>query len=291
MIRKILILTILLIPVLSFTEQGAGSDSIFLPRITGRLRNDLIYFSVNDDNYFYDLFEVRFLITHNFGYGRFYGDVRGYLDPGDSIFEFEDIVQPESPRLMRLFWKIYSGSGDITFGKTYLNFGNPGIFNVFEMDKQVNLTDLSYDKEGVLAVAGYIPLSTIAGIKTYISGDVMGQAGISLFSNYKSFDYGVVLNSIDPDINIAGIYFKGDVKLGVKGSWGIHFNDKFDDLFHEANLGFDYSYKKLFFSTEFIIMKTAQIKRVNIIFPKPQTPILPHGIIFTIALFSSMTNS
>ncbi|MDD3626083.1 MAG: hypothetical protein PHV06_02065 [bacterium] len=263
MFKKFLIIFLIIFPVISFSEEIVEKESVPPPRITGRLRNDLIYFSVNNENYYYDLFEIRLIVTQNFSRGRFFGDIRGYIDPGDSVFEFENFTQPDSPRLMRCFWKIYSGSGDITFGKTYITFGNPGIFNIFDMDKQVNLTDLSYDKEGIFAAAGYIPLNKMSGIKTYISGDITGEAGVSIFSNFKSFDYGAVINRINPDINIVGIYFKGDIEIGINGSWGIHFNDKFDDYFHEANLGFDYSYKKLIFGTEFYYNEAGAVEPEN----------------------------
>ncbi len=217
-------------------------------RIGGMLRNDAVVSFRNNTVAFNDILENRLVIEKRTEDWKFYGDGRLYLyhpplDEDESEYE---------PVLMRSFIRYYSGLGDITAGKTYINFGNMSVFNPFEMDKTLTLSDLSYDKKGILALELNIPLGEISGMKIYggtenredphtgeITNPEMG--GGSLFFNLAGFDFGLVGNRKGKDINLGGAYFKGDIIIGIQGSYALHFNDGADETYHEAALGIDYS--------------------------------------------------
>ncbi len=246
-----ILIILLFFSILSRAEDESVKPKHFPVRFTGRLRDDFIAFKVGDDYQFMNLLETRLILRQKTDKLRFYFDLRGYWDFGDTFTEFEDIPQLPSPQLMRLFWRFYKPEFTWTFGKTYINFGNAGTLNIFEMEKEVNMTDLSYDKAGIFSLVFDLPLGEMSGIKTYLSGDSEGQTGICIFDNKFNFDYGAVLNRKNKDVNITGVYFKGDIEIGINGSWGYHFDDDFVDKFHEATLGFDYSYKSAVFSASF----------------------------------------
>ncbi len=217
-------------------------------RIGGMLRNDAVVTFRNNTVAFNDILENRLVIEKRTEEWKFYGDGRLYLyhpPPDGSESEYE-------PVLMRSFIRYYSGLGDITAGKTYVNFGNMSIFNPFEIDKTLYLSDLSYDKKGILALELNIPLGEISGLKIYggtenredpdtgeITNPEMG--GGSLYFNLAGFDFGLVGNRKGRDINLGGAYFKGDIVIGIQGFYALHFNDGGNETYHEASLGIDYS--------------------------------------------------
>ncbi len=228
----------------------AGGDAFADPvRIRGRVRNDAIGM-VKGDFKFSDVFETMVVVEKKWDNVKFYGDGRflaynGVIAKYDGWYRF---------RFMRGFFRVYTPNGDVTIGKTYINFGNNGIFNVFEFDKSVNLTDLAYDKEGIYAVEYvYFHGNKFEG-KFYAGAydrdrdndlyveDLRFAGGLSLMGHSGTFNYGFVANRIDTDRNVTGVFFKGDVEIGVNGSYAFHFNDHFNKMFSEAQLGIDYSF-------------------------------------------------
>lgn len=248
MIRKLssIIFIILIFAVNIFSIELKFFPENLRPRLTGRLRNDYFLIKYPNEYSHNDIIEGRLLITKRHEDWRFYTDLRGYVYWGD-LGKFSD----EEIKLLRSYLRIYSKHGDFTLGKNYINFGNISVFNVFELRKQINITDLDYDKEGLLSLSYDLPFGFMSGLRAYISPEDEAEGGISLFTNYKRFDLGWVYNRKDSDKNISGIYFKGDIEVGIHGSYGYHFDDEFKNGFHEAGLGIDYSYKKLFFGTSF----------------------------------------
>ncbi len=218
-------------------------------RVRGRVRNDAILL-VSDNVKFTDIFETMLVVEKKWDNVKFYGDGRFYAYNGiitkyDGWYRF---------RFMRGFFRVYTPSGDITVGKTYINFGNTGVLNVFEFDKSVTLTDLSYDKEGIYAFEyAYFKDNKFEG-KFYAGvydrerdndlyvEDVRFAGGFSLMGHSGTFNYGFVANRIDTDRNVTGVFFKGDIEIGVNGSCAFHFNDLFNKMFSEAQLGVDYSF-------------------------------------------------
>ena len=223
--------------------------------ISGAIRNDAAYSYFDDEHKesrrFDDILENKLLLRYKGQGWRFYGDGRLYLYYGD-IRETQDEYEA---KIMRSFIRYSPSIGDFTLGKTYINLGNPGIFNPFEIQKQVNLSDLSYDKEGMLAFEFVFPVGDLSGIKMYtgsyeskseiIADNATGRhyaGGTSMWTNALNFDAGIVGNRLREDSNIAGIYLKGDLLLGLQGAYAFHFNDEFDKPSREANFGLDYSF-------------------------------------------------
>lgn len=223
--------------------------------ISGAIRNDAAYTYFDDEHHedrrFDDILENKLILRYRGDGWKFHGDGRLYLYYGDTREKKDEY----EAKIMRSFIRYSPSIGDFTLGKTYINLGNPGIFNLFEIQKQVNLSDLSYDKEGLLAVEFVLPVGDLSGIKVYggnyESEDQMNRGdsnkrnyagGMSAWTNALNFDAGIVGNRLREDSNIGGLYLKGDLILGVQGAYAFHFNDEFEKSYREANFGLDYSF-------------------------------------------------
>jgi hypothetical protein len=228
--------------------------------ITGALRNDAFLTKYKDDSEYGDILEAKIILQKKTDKWNLYIDGRAYLYYG----YITEVLGTSDAKLMRGFIRYFTEMGDFTLGKTYINFGNPGIFNPFELDKSVNLSDLSYTKEGIIALEYVFPLGELSGVKAYAGHDSRISnytTGLSLYSNAGNFDFGVVANRKGPkkitaenedlanqtqendDVgkNSGGFYLKGDLGVGVQGAYCYHIDDR-KDGFSEANLGIDYSF-------------------------------------------------
>lgn len=229
-------------------------------KFSGAVRNDAFLTRINDDMEFNDVLENKLIVIGKSEEWKFYADARIYVFLG----EYAEELDYYELKLMRSFIRYYSEIGDFTLGKTYINLGNIGLFNPFDTDKQVNTSDLAYDKEGFLALEYDFPLGDISGGRVYAGTDNVIErsiggsepshpryaGGFSLYTNAAGFDFGIAANHRDSGMNIAGGYFKGDLVIGIHGAYGCHFNDSFKKPFSEANFGIDYS----FFEGHLILM-------------------------------------
>ena len=249
--KRVIIFQIILL--LFIFNNSYGDSKIGL---SGRIRNDSIYQVYKDyknERYFNDILENKIVLRYETELWRYYADGRLYLYYGEMT---KDMAKDYEAKLMRSFVRFSPEIGDFTLGKTYINLGNPGIFNPFEINKQVNHTDLNYDKEGILAIEYDMPIGDMSGYKIYgstynseidenIPGDTIKQyysGGMSLWANLKGFDLGLVGNHNKDNSNITGAYFRGDLILGIVGAYGYHFDDDFKNGYSEANFGLDYSF-------------------------------------------------
>lgn len=211
--------------------------------LSGGVRNDAYFQKTTNDWRFGDVLENKLIFSRKAEDWRFYGDLRV-----DLLFGFASQMLAGmnfTVNLPRLFIRYNSPIGDFTAGKTYVNFGNPGIFNPFEVMKTINFSDLAYDKEGMLAFLYDFSFNDLSGGKLYFgpsSGITNSAIGGSLYVNLFSFDAGLVANRKDIDKNITGLYFKGDLEIGINASWAYHFTDAFTNNFNEASAGIDYSF-------------------------------------------------
>lgn len=245
------------------TLPPAGTDKITEaetprePALTfrGLLRNDAVLSTQGNEAHFSDVLEGRLILDYRARLWRLYADGRLYAFFGE---EGENEGRYRA-RLMRAFIRYFSPAGDFTAGKTCINFGTPGLFNPFESDKQVILTDLSYDREGILALEYRHDRGEKSGVKLYGGSDLeendtgslksTWRGGGSLWTNLLRFDTGLVANHLDSDRNLAGLYLKGDIMVGLQSAWALHFSDDFTSRHHEAMAGADYS----FFSGKIIV--------------------------------------
>lgn len=228
--------------------------------ITGALRNDAFLTKYNDDYEYGDILEAKIILQKKTEKWNLYIDGRAYLYYG----YITEVLGTSDAKLMRGFIRYFTEIGDFTLGKTYINFGNPGIFNPFELDKSVNLTDLGYTKEGIIALEYAFPFGELSGVKAYAGHDSKISnytTGLSCYSNVGGFDFGIVANRKGPQkitaenedmnqdtmetdnaaMNIGGVYFKGDLGVGIQGAYSYHIDDR-KERFSEANLGLDYSF-------------------------------------------------
>lgn len=255
------------IALLALGAAGAAHAEI---GVNGFLRNDAAFTFSSNQAVFNDVLENRVLLSRKTDNWKFYLDLRMKLYYGQAASQISQaetgiastlaLLYPALTNssaalllsgggivfsLPRAFVKIYTPAGDVTVGKTYVNFGIPGIFNPFELDKTVNFSDLSYDKNGILAVDYDYPLGNLAGGQLYVSPqDPLSNtaAGGSLYWHLGTFDAGLAANRTGYDRTLAGAYFKGDLGIGVHGGYAYHFDDHFTNNFNEANLGADYSF-------------------------------------------------
>lgn len=231
-------------------EEKKSAEKPAEVKISGMLREDAYYIRMPDiptlnsgrRNLFANTLEARLILDRTREDWSFYADGRLYLYAG----EFKTAYGLTRFNLMRAFARYFSRIGDFTLGKTYVNFGNSGIFNPFEIDKNFQLTDIQYARSGIYAFEYYLPWQDLGGLKVYAgfndSFDYNPMAGISPSFHLGKFDIGAVFNHSDIDKNIAGLYFKGDAILGVQGSWGIRMDDKFKYSHSEVSAGIDYSF-------------------------------------------------
>ncbi len=235
----------------------------------GMKRNDMIL-SQNENSRaeFSDVLESRIVLSSNNENWRFYQDLRIYVYQGaiaediaqQAIDGFSEklhlilSVEPEDYieifgsegtllhiRLMRAFIRYYSPIGDITFGKTYVHFGSPGLFNIFEIDKTVNFSDLLYDKGGILATEYSLSLGTLSGLYAYVSPQTdltNTAAGAGVYTSLAGFDAGFVWQHKQSSRNQLGVHFKGDLGVGIDGSIAYHVEEEAGEL----HLGIDYSF-------------------------------------------------
>ena len=231
-----------------------ASNSFILANIelSGALRNDALIMINTNNSLFSDVIENKLVFARNTEDWRYYADLRVYLYFGGATNQSAgtggiqtNIAVPYSIDLMRMFIRYHSGVGDFTAGKTYVNFGILGVFNPFEMSKQVNLQDLNYDKDGILALTHNFSFSGLSGGSWYVAPQMyLTNSGLggSLFFNQSKFDFGFVANRKAYDQNLTGAYLKGDLEVGVNASYAYHFDDFLTNRFSKASAGIDYSF-------------------------------------------------
>lgn len=211
-------------------------------QLNGALRNDLIFtYGTNDSVLYNYILENKLILQRKADTWRFYADIRAFAYVGT----LTNFYGPLRLDIMRAFGRVYTSAGDITIGKQYVSYGNAGLFNPFEMDKNVNLSDVSYDKQGLLGVAWDYVLSDLAGGTIYVRPEAAlsnSGAGFGFKFNAGSFDIGLVYNRKGWNQNLAGLSLKGDLGLGINAAWAYHINDLGQDPFHEVSAGLDYSF-------------------------------------------------
>jgi hypothetical protein len=134
---------------------------------------------------------------------------------------------------------------DITAGKDYPAMGSLSVFNPFELRKSLNLTDLKYDREGILLLRTDVSLGRLSGVKAYVSPSSPLEnsvAGLSIFGHALTFDAGAVLQRKAGDMNAFGFFLRGDLLLEVNAAWSCHFDDRGGSRWNEAAAGADYSF-------------------------------------------------
>lgn len=207
--------------------------------IIGRFRDDFAITKLKKNFYYNNLLENKFVLSTKREDWRFYSDFRLYLI--NNQFQFN---------VLRSFIRYKN----LTIGKIYVNFGYIGLFNPFEINKNINFSDLQYDKQGIMGLVYQFPLGILSGVKLYVSPDTYIKntgLGFDAFTNLYKADIGFVFNRKKENENKFGFYLKGDMKLGFKTAYATYFDDKFDSIQSELNIGIDYSFSKLLVAVEF----------------------------------------
>lgn len=216
---------------------------------SGALRNDALVLGGQERAWFIDHLENQLVLQRRTDAWRFYADVRVDLYAGEAaalvpggVPEGRDAV---AVRLLRGFVRYASPWGDWTLGKTYATFGVAGLFNPFEIDRNVQLTDLGYTKEGIVGLTYEAALGPLSGCTVLLSpGTVSAEpaAAVGAYTHWDRFDLGWVAQRRDRDLNLTGMYLRGDLEVGVQAAYAYHFTDAGDRGFSEATAGIDYSF-------------------------------------------------
>jgi len=251
--NKLFCILILFISTAAFADTKDSKDTKL--SFNGSIRNDAAATVQSSDTMssfnasrftVADILETKLVAQAKAKDWKFYADGRFFLYYSTIPNQLPKLVDA---KLMRAFMRIFSDVGDFTIGKTYVNFGIKGLFNPFEFDKTISTTDLTYDKSGLIALEYVLNIDDVFQLKAYggmeqndISIPAQYKGGISLQGTVKSFDFGLVANRLGSDRNIFGAYFKGDIEIGINGSYAFHSNDDFNSFFHEVTAGIDYSF-------------------------------------------------
>ncbi len=216
--------------------------------LSGTVRNDSLFWSHEQNITYINILENQLVLQRKAENWKFYSDLRANLYTSTYFQETTGPLDGNSllsVNLLRAFIKYYTGVGDLTVGKTYINFGNIGVFNPFELDRSLTVTDLSYTKAGLIAVAYDFAWGDLSGGKIFVSPEARGTSaafGGSLYTHVQTFDVGIVADRLNQNDNCAGLYFKGDAEVGLQGSWAWHVNDSGTWAYSEVVLGADYSF-------------------------------------------------
>ncbi len=229
-----------------FTAAVLFAAAVSASGMTGVFRDDYIFTYGGNKVYSSNILENRINIEHRTEAWKFFGDLRLLLYSGLA----EEAAGESDFRLMRCFIRYYSRIGTFTIGRTYVALGNFGVFNPFERDKEISMSDISYDRSGADAFVWDIALGELSGIRSYIAPNAEfdeSSAGVQIFGNMLRFDAGAVINRLAPGRNVAGIFFKGDLLTNISGSFAYHFNDGATENFFEGNVGFEHFFSAKFF--------------------------------------------
>lgn len=215
--------------------------------VYGTLRNDTAVGRTNSNWIWSNTLETRLNLQHRASVWKAYIDARIYCNSGAVLSATNRTVFV----LNRSFVRFLPRFGHITVGKTYINYGNAGVFNPFEFHKGLDMDDISYEKEGIAAAELYLGLGEFSGWKVYAGADgEKAAAGTELTVQPGKFRIGAAAHRKGPDNNLAGIFFKGDALLGIHGAGAVHYSDNLTRPWIEANAGADYSFGKLLLSVE-----------------------------------------
>lgn len=214
--------------------------------LSGGIRDDAFVLGQGSEAFFNNILESKLIMQRQADQWKFYSDLRLYAYHGETLAQAAEAANADfySFRLLRAFVRYYSGIGDFSAGKTYVNFGVPGVFNPFEIDRSLNPTDLNYTKEGIVALAYEGQLDALSGVKAYAgpAGDTSAAAGLCGFTHVGTFDLGAAAVRRSREDMLAGVYFQGDAEVGVQGAYAFHWRDTGQPAFSEAYAGVDYSF-------------------------------------------------
>ncbi len=220
--------------------------------LTGALRNDAMVTSRREPaaysdklHEFNNILETGIVLEAENEDWKYYGDARAYFYEGSSVGSTSGNGRSEDVKLMRSFLRYTSGIGTTTLGKAFVNVGNGGLFNPFEIRKLVTFSDLSYTREGFLLASQTVnwqdtsELLVYAGSPNPFNYDPFW--GISPGFHFSGMQGGLVVSHARADHNNAGIFLKGDYGAGFHGSWNTVLSDEGNYRYNEAVAGMDYS--------------------------------------------------
>jgi hypothetical protein len=147
--------------------------------------------------------------------------------------------------LARVFIRCFVPTGQLTLGKTYLNYGISGPFNLFDLDPLINPAELSQTKAGLLALAWEGAWDDLSGYQVHL-GQPKDQEtlgfGAQIKTHLGSFDLGLAGVRRGPNDTPVGIFCQGDLGVGLQASASAILSDRGQTDAVEITGGGDYSF-------------------------------------------------
>lgn len=219
------------------------SSALFSLDIGCSIRNDFYAIDLSGDPYFGDILTTEITLSHSTDKWKGYSSFDFFFENSKQT----DYTNTTEFIIKSSYLRYYGNFGHVSLGKNYINFGINGIFNPFEIDKNIQLNEINYEKEGILNSSFYINIGNNSAIKGYLSpGDDTLQLGISASSSIEKLDAGIVFIHNETNNNKAGVFLKGDILVNLSVSAAIHFDDKLKNNFIEATSKVDYSFKNVY---------------------------------------------
>ncbi|MGL5721935.1 MAG: hypothetical protein ACRCY4_06020 [Brevinema sp.] len=192
---------------------------------------------------------------------RIFGDIRlnlfyGYTDivslsPNNFLFTTQNgknnfAIGLEVPRL---YFRGFSKAGNFIVGRSYLNFGQPQIFNPLEWNKTFSLFDPTATRPGINMFAWDLGLGSYGRIKAFVGGDdnwLTPLGGVEIIFGAPRLEMGLAYQYKDKDYSVFGLNLKADIVLTFSLTYAAHVREiisgKGLEDYHEVSVGVDYSF-------------------------------------------------
>ncbi len=219
------------------------SSSLFGLTIGGSVRNDFFALDLTGEYNFGDILTTGVTIEHKSDSWKSYSSLEFLYENSKRT----DYTNSTKFVIKSSYLRYYGKAGHISLGKSYINFGSREIFNPFELKKKLEISELDYEKEGVMTGSFYIHFASLGSIKGFISPeDKKLRTGISFNSSQKKFNVGIIFMHNEINNNKTGFFIKGDFLVNITLSAAFHFDDEFSNDFIEATSKIDYSFNNFY---------------------------------------------
>jgi hypothetical protein len=216
------------------------SGRLVAATLGGSVQHDTLGLLQEGAGRFASILEGRMVFQHRQPLWQVYGDARLYWKTGFAAVDGE-----LSFALVRGYVRLTPGPLELTFGKTLLNMGAPGIFNPFSLDKSLSLTDLTRTREGREAVTAELRTGSFSGFKLLAApGDPAWTAGLEFFARPGGLDLTLGAVRLATNHNLVGGSLRADPGVGISLAAVVHCDDRGRQPALEATLTLDWSIGK-----------------------------------------------
>ncbi|MGL5253715.1 MAG: hypothetical protein ACRC9L_01640 [Brevinema sp.] len=149
----------------------------------------------------------------------------------------------------RLYFRGFSKIGNFIVGRSYLNFGQPQIFNPLEWDKTFSLFNPTATRSGINMFAWDLGLGSYGRIKAFVGGDdewLSPLGGLEIIFGVPRAEIALAYQYKDKDYSVFGFNLKTDLILTFSVAYAAHVREIISgrgvEDYHELSVGVDYSF-------------------------------------------------